>query len=127
MATVSPLENLQSSLQVQNKRIALHTSDGVDLIAPSQIIRCEAQQSYTLFILTDKMRILVSKNIGEMETLLPPNIFIRIHKSHLINIYHIKKYIKSDGGQLMMADGVAVDISRFKKDEILNRLDLLSL
>ena len=121
------LENVQSSLEIENKRIALHTSDGIELIAPNQIIRCEALQSYTTFILADRSRIMVSKNIGEMENLLPASIFMRVHKSHLINIHYIKKYVRTDGGQLLMADGVYVDISRFKKEEILSRLNLLSL
>jgi two-component system, LytTR family, response regulator len=121
------LENMQSAMQAEDKRIALHTSDGIELIAPTQIVRCEALQSYTNFILADKTRIMVSKNIGEMENILPSNLFIRVHKSHLINIRYIKKYIRTDGGQLLMADGAHVDISRFKKEEILARLNLLSL
>lgn len=121
------LENMQSAMQAEEKRIALHTSDGIELIAPNQIVRCEALQSYTTFILADKTRIMVSKNIGEMENLLPSNLFMRVHKSHLINIRYIKKYIRTDGGQLLMADGVCVDISRFKKEEILSKLNLLSL
>ena len=121
------LGRLQTTIDDETRRIALHTSEGIELISPSQIVRCEAQQSYTIFVLADKTRIMVSKNLGEMEALLPPHLFIRVHKSHLINIQFIKKYIKTDGGSLLMADGARVDISRQKKDEILSRLNLLSL
>ncbi|MFI5135498.1 MAG: LytR/AlgR family response regulator transcription factor [Chitinophagales bacterium] len=121
------LSNLHQSMHEENDRIALHTSEGIELISPMQIVRCEAQQSYTLFILADKSRILISKNIGEMETLLPANIFMRVHKSHIINVRFIRKYMRSDGGQLLMSDGELVDISRFRKEEILSRLNLRSL
>jgi two-component system, LytTR family, response regulator len=121
------LSSLQATMEDENRRIALHTSEGVELIAPSQIVRCEAQQSYTVFVLSDGVRIMVSKNLGEMETLLPQHLFMRVHKSHLINIHFIKKYIKTDGGSLLMSDGTQVDISRMKKEEILSRLHLHSL
>ena len=121
------IEKMQGDLQLENKKVALHTAEGIEYISLSQIIRCEASQSYTIFILADKTRIIVSKNIGEMEKMLPSNVFMRIHKSHLINTRYIRKYIRSDGGQLLMADGEQVDVSRFKKDELLEKLKLLSL
>jgi two-component system LytT family response regulator len=121
------LEKMQEEWQSENKKVALHTAEGIEYISLSQVIRCEASQSYTIFVLTGNKRIMVSKNIGEMEKSLPPSLFLRIHKSHLVNIRYIKKFIRTDGGQLLMADDALVDVSRFKKEEVLEKLRLLSL
>ena len=116
------LEKMQDAIPPEAKKIGLHTQEGIEYVAFSQIIRCEGSSSYTIFFLADNNKIIVSKNIGEMEKQLPESIFIRIHKSHLINIHFIKKYLRNEGGQLLMSDGALVDVSRTKKDELMERL-----
>lgn len=104
------------------KKIAIPTSEGVEFVKLDQIIRCEASQNYCKVIISHQRAILVSKNIGEIEDSLPEDLFLRVHKSHIVNVNYVLKYIKSEGGSLLMEDGEEVTISRLKKDEILKKL-----
>jgi two-component system, LytTR family, response regulator len=78
----------------QSVNIALPTLDGLLFIKTTDIIRCEANGSYTKFFLNNKETILVSRNLKEFEEMLPKREFFRIHESHIINLPYVKKYIK---------------------------------
>lgn len=106
-------------LNCLNKRISL--CDKYELIFPkiSEIIYCKADGFYTQFFLKDGTTILVSKNIKEYESILPPEHFFRAHKSFLINLNEIKKYIKGEGGYIVMENGDNVPISIRKKEDFL--------
>lgn len=103
--------------------IALPSSNGIEIIHVQDIIRCEAQINYTNFILKNGRRIIVARTLKEYEELLTPCNFIRIHKSHLINMNHVKRYIRSDGGAVVMADGAELELSRRKKEAFLEKLN----
>jgi two-component system LytT family response regulator len=62
---------------------------------------------------------LVTKQLGVMEELLPAHDFLRTHRSYIVNLSHVKKYFKNDGGYLMMSNGDKVDVSRRKKEEFM--------
>ncbi|MEZ4810798.1 MAG: LytTR family DNA-binding domain-containing protein [Allomuricauda sp.] len=116
---------LKSNLKLEDKRftkIALPSSDGIDFIEAETIIRAEAERSYSNFYLENGKKILVSKPLKEYEALLEQCNFFRVHKSHMINLTHIEKYIKGKGGYVIMKDGSHVDVSVRKKDDLLNRL-----
>lgn len=81
------------------------------------IIRYESDNNYTRFFLTGNQQILVSKTLKEYEDLLEPLGFFRSHKSSLINLRYIKKYIKGEGGTIVMEDGSIVELSRRRKDD----------
>ncbi|MBX7241903.1 MAG: LytTR family DNA-binding domain-containing protein [Bacteroidia bacterium] len=104
------------------KKIAIPTSEGVEFVKLDQIIRCEASQNYCKVVVSRQRAILVSKNIGEIEESLPEELFLRVHKSHIVNVNYVLKYIKSEGGSLLMEDGEEVAVSRLKKDEVLKKL-----
>lgn len=112
------LENLKNDA-AKNHKITLSTSDGMMFIPVMDIIRCEAQGAYTSFILKNMKKILVSKNLKEYETMLADYGFLRIHNSHLINLGEVDRYIKSDGGYVVMSDGSHAAISNTRKDEFL--------
>ena len=99
--------------------IALPTIDGLLFIKISDIIRCEANGSYTKIFLQNKEMILVSRNLKEYEEMLSDKGFFRIHESHLINLSYLKKYIKGDGGQVVLTDGAVLDVARRRKDDFL--------
>lgn len=103
-------------------KIALPNLHGFEIVPVADIVRCEAQQNYCLFILANTQRVLVSRNLGEYEPLLLPHGFLRVHKSHLVNLTHIKRYIRGEGGQLIMSDDESVDVSRTRKEELIRRL-----
>jgi two-component system LytT family response regulator len=116
------LENLNSASPA---RLAIPTSDGMEYLNPRDIIRIEADRSYSWFFLTGKRKILVSKNLKEYQDLLNDRNFFRSHNSHLINLEHVKKYIRSDGGSIEMEDGSHVPISRTRRDLFLTHMGRL--
>lgn len=106
-----------------NFKITIPTSEGINLLSISDIIRIEADRSYCYIYLTDGDRILVSKPLKEMENLLPENLFFRIHSAYLINLDYVKRYSKVDGGNVVLNDGSHVPIARRRKKEFLQRIN----
>lgn len=106
----------------QYRQIALPVSDGYDLIELNDIIRCESDRNYTRFYLTGKESILVARTLGEYEELLHDAGFCRVHNSNLINLRHVKKYIRGKKGQVLMTDGTYVDVASRRKDDFLNAI-----
>jgi len=107
------------------KRIVLSDVDGFQIVEVDNIIRCEADGCYTKFHLVDKSIILISKTLREYEEILAEFNFIRSHKSHLINLKHVKGIIKTDGPIIEMSDGSQIPVARRKKDQILEMLSHL--
>lgn len=100
-------------------KVALPTFDGLEFVEVDNIIRCEADDNYTHVHLVDRESILVSKTLKEIEELLFEHGFHRVHYSHLINLNKIKKYIKGDGGYVILEDDSSVNVSRSKKESFL--------
>ena len=101
-------------------KLAISSSDGVFFFNPNQIIRLEAESNYTRFFFTDKRPLIVAKTLGEYEELLSPHGFLRTHRTHLVN----RKYVQSfqPEGYLLMKDNSKVEISRRRKEEVLETL-----
>jgi two-component system LytT family response regulator len=116
------LENLNSASPA---KLAIPTSEGMEYLSTKEIIRIEADRSYSWFFLTGKRKILVSKNLKEYQDLLNDRNFFRSHNSHLINLEHVKKYIRADGGAIEMIDGSQVPISRTRRDLFLTHMSRL--
>ncbi|MES1225373.1 MAG: LytTR family DNA-binding domain-containing protein, partial [Bacteroidota bacterium] len=112
------LENLFSN---KEKNLAITTYDGVVFLEIDKIIRCEADLNYTKFILTEGKSFLSSKTLKEYEDLLAihPN-FIRVHRSHLVNVDYILKF--KNEGLLVLKDESAIPISRRRKEEVTKKL-----
>lgn len=124
------LENIRktknsSGISLNENKISLPTLQGFKLTNISDIIRCEADSSYTTFYLTDKTKIIVSKTLHEFEEQLSKYNFFRIHHKHLINLFHLKEYIKGKGGQVVMADQSVLDVSVRKKNDFLHKIENL--
>lgn len=103
------------------RRIALNTSERVYIVPADDIVRCESQRNYTLFHLTGNRRILVTRTLKDFDEMLSDNGFFRVHHSHLINIVHVREYVKSDGN-VVMSDGSSVPVATRKKDALLHAL-----
>lgn len=126
------LENKNAELKEQlevlnaNKneftRIALHSSDGISLVDVADIIRCESNGNYTRFVIKGKQNILVTKTLKDYEETLSEHNFIRIHKSFLVNLAHVSKYVKGEGGWVIMSDDSKIEVARRKKDQLLSIL-----
>lgn len=107
------LENIRTT---HPTRLVIPTSDGREYLNPQDIIRIEADRSYSWFFLTGKRKILVSKHLKEFQDLLSDRNFFRPHNSHLINLDYVKKYVRLDGGYIEMSDGSQVPVARNRKD-----------
>jgi two-component system LytT family response regulator len=105
-------------------KIAIPTMEGFQLLPADAIISCESDGNYSHLFLKDKRKIIASRNLKEMEELLEDYPFIRIHHSHIVNINEVEKYIKGEGGYLVMSDGSTVNVSRSRKELLLKKLSL---
>lgn len=110
------------SNQKKIKTIALPSFEGIRFIKMNNIIRCESESNYTKFFLASKEEILITKTLKEYDELLSTMNFCRVHQSHLINMNHVDRYIKGEGGTIIMTDGSEIEVSRRKKDEFLKRM-----
>ena len=117
------LENFRSNMPA---KLAIPTSDGMEYLNTQEIIRIEADRSYSWFFLKDKRKILVSRNLKEYQELLSGRNFFRTHNSHLINLTYVKKYIRHEGGSIELSDGSYVPISRGKRDLFLIQMAKLA-
>lgn len=113
------LQNIQSRDKHTPQRIALTTNDGLIFVATSDIIYCEAESNYTNVILANGKKILVSKVLKEIDEALSGADFYRVHSSYLININHIKKFVRSDGGYIIMDNEANINISRSRRQEFM--------
>ena len=122
------IENLLHNIKQpeHQQKIALPNRDGYEFVALAQILYIEARGSYTNIVLTNNNKILVSKTLGDIEELLPEEIFLRIHHSTLINQNHVTHFIRTDGSYVIMTNGEKLIVSRARKDEVLQRLGLKS-
>lgn len=117
----SLLANIRKSDE-QFTKITLPTGSAYEVVQVKDIIRCEANDNYTNVYLAGGKKFLVSGTLKHYEELLPEKDFIRIHHSHLINMAHMLRFLKEDGGYAVMSDGSKVEISRRKKEEFLKRI-----
>lgn len=99
-------------------KVALPTNDGLEFLEIQSITRCESESNYTRIYCTDNNRYLICRTLKEVEKILQENGFIRVHHSHLINPQYIRKFIRHDGGFIVMNDGQQISVSRTKKDRL---------
>lgn len=113
------LKNSLNSNKSQDEKIAIPTSEGLEFIPISNILHIESSSNYSKIYLQSGKHILVTRLLKDFEDMLAPYRFYRIHNSHLINLKYIEKYIKGEGGQVRLINGVVLDVARRKKEEFL--------
>ncbi|WP_231460186.1 LytTR family DNA-binding domain-containing protein [Pedobacter sp. Leaf132] len=102
----------------KTSKIALPMQNEIRYINLSEIVRCEADNTYTHFFLANSEKILVSKSLKEYADLLRPNGFLRTHQSHLVNPKYVKSWLKEDGGILRLINGDKIPISKPNKETV---------
>jgi two-component system, LytTR family, response regulator len=117
---VKILNNLKTDLS----KIALGTLDGVEIIEIASIVHCKSDSNYTTIYFEDKSKKLFTKTLKTIEELLEGHNFMRIHNSHLINLKFLSKYIKGDGGDVVLSNGDTLPVARNKKQELTDYLGL---
>lgn len=111
-------QNLNNHKQPSQK-IALPTMNGLEFVIADDIIHCQSEGNYTHIFLKDDSKFLICRTLKETEELLSGHNFFRVHHSHSINLNHIKKYVKGDGGYVIMSNNSSINVSRSRKEELL--------
>jgi two-component system LytT family response regulator len=114
------LQKLNGSSPMQ--KIALTTMEGLQMVPVDHIISCESDSNYTIIYLKQKRKLTVSKTLKEIEEMLEDYSFLRVHHSHLVNLVEIDKYVRGEGGYLIMSDASKVDVSRSRKELLMQKL-----
>lgn len=115
----------KSSNNNHEKRLVLKSVDKIHVVKLQEIIRCESDQSYCHFYLTDGGKLTISKPLKEYNELLKDYDYIRVHKSHLINMTHIKRFERAEGGYVILDDDSKIPVSYRKREELIRLLDQL--
>ncbi len=102
------------------RKLVLPTEQGFEFVRIMDIIRCRAEGNYTRLLLKNAEDLVVSRNLGEIESLIANDNFYRIHMSHLINLVFVKKYLRGRGGEVEMIDGSRVQVSSRRRDAFLS-------
>lgn len=113
-------QNYSPNMPNAFEKIGISGLDGVHFVRLRDIVRLEAEDNYTHFILKTNNKITASKTIKAYEdTLLRLN-FVRVHKKHIVNMNYMKTYIKGEGGYLILENGETIEVSRRKKASLMD-------
>jgi len=113
----------QNTKQATPDKIPLSTSNGLVFVKLAEILYCESSGNYTNFYLNNDKKIMVSRQLGEYEKLLPEACFTRIHDKYIINLSFIKEYIKGSGGDVVLENGKELPVASRRKEEFLARFE----
>src|SRR5687767_8707003 len=114
-------QNIKQTVKPTAQRIALTTGDGMIFVPTHDILYCQAESNYTSVVLAGGKKIVVSKVLKEIDEALSGPDFFRVHNSYLINLNHIKKYVRGEGGYIIMEDGANISISRSRRQEFMDQ------
>lgn len=116
------LHNISKAGIPAEMRLCLPTTKGFIILKLEEIIYCEAERSYTVFHLANGKTVMVSKPLIDYDLMLKDTSFLRIHKSFLINLFHVKEYQRGEGGLVIMSDNAQIEVSRRKKEQFLLKI-----
>ena len=105
--------------QHKEQKITLPTLEGLEFVPVSEIVHCQSDSNYSNIFLLSGKKLMVSRTLKFLEETLQDHAFLRVHHSHLVNLQHIERYIRGDGGILVMADGAEVTVARSRKEILL--------
>ncbi|MDO6435165.1 LytTR family DNA-binding domain-containing protein [Flavitalea sp. BT771] len=103
------------------EKIAIPMASGFDFIHLEDILWCKSDGMYTTFYLSNKSKVISSRNLGTFEHQLAQNNFFRIHHSIMINMRWVTQYVKGKGGSVVLADGMKLQVSQRRKAEFMDR------
>jgi len=111
------IENLKN-IEPNNRKVVLPELNGFSVRKVKEVLYCAAQENFTQFHFTDKTTALICRKLKHYEKLLTPIGFCRIHRSTLVNLEYVKKYVKGRGGQVILENGTTLDVSESRKAEL---------
>jgi len=118
-------ENLKS-VSNKNKKIILRTTESIHLLDVGNIICCDSDSSYTTVHTVEGEKIIVSKTLKDYEEMLTDCGFYRVHKSYLINLLHIKRFDRQDGGYIVLTNDLKIPVASRKREEMLGLLERMA-
>ena len=113
------MNGIKNSQKPTANRIALTANDGLIFVSTHDILYCQAESNYTTVVLTNNRKIMVSKVLKDIDEALSGPDFYRVHNSYLVNLNHIQKFVRGDGGYVVMNDGMSIGISRSRRQEFM--------
>jgi two-component system LytT family response regulator len=116
------VHNLRPQLLSHEMKLCIPSQYGFEVILLQDVIYCEAESSYTRFHLNNKKMVITSKTIKEYEYLLADIFFVRVHRSYLINLKHVKEYRRGEEGTITMTNGQEIKVAKRKKDFFLQKM-----
>jgi two-component system LytT family response regulator len=119
--------HIRKSDELSIQKIALPTLHGYELIPLNNIIFCESSSNYTEIRLNDGKHMLISRTLKDIEHLLDRQPFFRAHNSYLVNLNYAVRYVKGEGGYLVLSNDITIPVSRSKKEELLKFITHLSI
>ena len=113
-----------NDIYIKDKKLAINTSDSLILVNVKDIIRCESRRNYTVIYFNNKKDLLVARTLREFEEILGPYHFFRVHRSHLVNVNYIDKYVKNKGF-VLLKNREQIHFSQRKRESFFKLLDKL--
>ncbi len=118
-------DQVQGSQKNHPGKIALPYQNGVSFVEVENIIYCESENNYTRFYTADGQQYLVSKNLGDIQEVLEERNFLRVHRQYLVNLDHIKKYVRGEGNYLVLSNDANISVARSQKEKLIERFGWL--
>ena len=111
--------NIKEEQQGRRGKIALATKERIEFVSPDDIVACSSDSNYTMVYLSDGRKRLISRTLKDFEEMLSVYNFFRIHHSHMVNLDHVREYVRSDGGYLVMSNDMKLPVARNRREELL--------
>ncbi len=118
-------DQVQGTQKNHPGKIALPYQNGVSFVEVENIVYCESENNYTRFYTTDGQQHLVSKNLGDIQEVLEERNFLRVHRQYLVNLDHIKKYVRGEGNYLVLSNDTNIPVARSQKEKLIERFGWL--
>lgn len=121
-------DNLHQFIETKKKgkRLAVSTQDGIIMVDAENVVYCESDSSYCRIFFSNSARpLIICKTLKEVEEVLGLTDFCRIHHSYLINMKFVQSYIRGEGGEVVLSNGVRLPVSRTRKQDFLSLLEMM--
>jgi two-component system LytT family response regulator len=116
--SIDRILNAMSQTKEHFQRIPFSVQSGIEFVLPGEIIYVKGENNYSVMYFTSGKKLMVSKTLSTVESMLSKYTFLRIHKSYLLNLRHIVRYVKTDGGYIEVLGGDQLSVSRAKRSTI---------
>lgn len=118
-------QELSSDEKTYPDKIALPFQNGVTFVALKELIYCKSDNNYTHFYLSDDQQYTVAKTLGDIQEILEERNFLRVHRQYLINLDHIKKYVRGEGNYLILSNNQSIPVARNQKERLIEKFGWL--